>query len=440
MPKRKVVGIDFDGVIADYSQGWLGECTFGDPLPGAVDALRKLHADGWYLSIHTARKAHELGAVAEYLGKHGIPYDEVTREKPHAHCYVDDRAIRFDGNWARTLYDVLEFEPYYYRVTDKAFSESGSGHDNKIMLVTRVHKEATDEKMPKLRDEIHFIERLPDEWRCHFPEIILSEVEDGRAYYEMPHYALPSFRRLIVSGAFGADDVMGWLARVLDFAFEMYRAETLLLPETYMRYMYFDRVRRRLNELRRKSPLFRELVGQDRIVVNETSYPNLPRVLPILEGYANRVLPEFVSRWGHADLHFSNILVDRENDNFILIDPRGYPYCDYYYDYGKLWHSVNSKYEMIAEGQFTLGGGLYQLDRNAVYDVLEGIKAGLPALLCQHSNESPDDVLRKTEFAEAMHFAAIAPFLLAFDGVEKKALAGYYTGVILCNEFVERYL
>jgi len=449
MPKLQVVGIDFDGTIADYSQGWLGECTFGEPVSsvdgisslGPADALRKLKADGWYIVIHTARRAHELGAVAEYLGQHGIPYDEVTREKPHAHCYVDDRAIRFDGDWERTLYEILEFEPYYYRKAGKVFSESGSGHDNKIVLVTRVHKEATDEKMPKLRDEIRFIESLPDEWRGHFPEIILSEVANGRAYYEMPHYALPSFRRLIMSGVFDADDVRAWLKRVLDFAFEMYRAEIIPLPETYMRYMYFDRARRRLNELRRKSLLFRELLRQDEITINGISYRNLPLVLLDLEAHASEVLPEYVSRWGHADLHFSNILVDRENDNFILIDPRGYPYCDYYYDYGKLWHSVNSKYEMIAEGQFSLEGDQYHLDYNDAYHVLEQVKADLPAMLCVYSGESSSDtIMRKTRFAEAMHFAAIAPFLLAFDDVERKALAGYYTGLVLCNEFAERYL
>ncbi len=207
-----------------------------------------------------------------------------------------------------------------------------------------------------------------------------------------------------------------------------------------MHYMYFERARRRWDELRRKSPLFRELLSHDQIIINGVSYRNLPLVLPDLEANAGAVLPEYVSRWGHADLHFSNILVDREADNFILIDPRGYPYCDYYYDYGKLWHSVNSKYEMIAEGLFTLEGERYELERNDAYYVLEDVKAGLPALLRGYSGEPRGTVLKKTEFTEAMHFAAIAPFLLAFDGVESKALAGYYTGVVLCNEFVEKYL
>ena len=48
--------------------------------------------------------------------------------------------------------------------------------------------------------------------------------------------------------------------------------------------------------------------------------------------------------------------------------------------------------------------------------------------------------MMKTEFNEAMHFAAVAPFLLDFDGKEERALVAYYTGVILLNEFVEKYL
>ena len=98
------------------------------------------------------------------------------------------------------------------------------------------------------------------------------------------------------------------------------------------------------------------MIGKDTVEINGKTYKN---IMVLSEKFKTKefletVKPEFVGRWSHADLHFSNVLIDRKNDKFIMIDPRGYDYCDYYYDYGKFWHSVNGKYEMIASRNFNL--------------------------------------------------------------------------------------
>lgn len=318
-----------------------------------------------------------------------------------------------------------------------------SGGKTKVILVTRVHKEATDEKMPKLIDEIKMLENIPEEWRIHFPKIVFSEATTDKVYYEMPHYDLPTIRRLLFSGIFDHRDILNWIDTILDFCFEMYRREVVSIPKTYyMDCIHFARVRRRLRELSRKVATFKELIDQRIVIINGQEYINIPTILEELADWRAipRVFPEFISKWAHSDLHFSNILVDIGGDNFILIDPRGYPFCDYYYDYGKLWHSVNGKYEFIAESKFTLDGGDFEIDENAAYHECEKIKEGLGAILCKYSSESKDVVLMKTEFNEAMHFASVAPFLLDFDGREERALVAYYTGVCLLNQFVEKYL
>ena len=38
--------------------------------------------------------------VAKYI-------DEVTHEKPRAEYYIDDKGIKFDGNWKEILEEVL---------------------------------------------------------------------------------------------------------------------------------------------------------------------------------------------------------------------------------------------------------------------------------------------------------------------------------------------
>lgn len=316
-----------------------------------------------------------------------------------------------------------------------------SGGRTNIILVTRVHKEATDERMYKLVDEIKFLEAMPEEWKNHFPEVALSYISTDKVYYEMPVYTLPTIRRLLFSGVFKHQETLNWIDRILEFSFQMYRKEIISLPNNYMDYMHFSRLERRLDELSRKSEVFRKLIPQEIIIINGRKYKNIPLILKELKRpeVVKELLPEFVGKWGHSDLHFSNVLIDIEHDNFILVDPRGYPFCDYYYDYGKLWHSVNGKYEFVAENIFELNGTDFELEKNDIYWECEKIKEKLPDILCKYSSEPRDMVIMKTEFNEAMHFSSLVPFILDFDSKEERALVGYYTGVILLNKFMEKY-
>jgi hypothetical protein len=213
------------------------------------------------------------------------------------------------------------------------------------------------------------------------------------------------------------------------------------MPEDYFQTMHFQRLYNRLDELGKKSDWFKDLIQQDTVTINGKKYKN---ILGLVEKFntpefLKTVQPEFVGRWSHSDLHFSNVLIDRQNDKFIMIDPRGYDYCDYYYDYGKFWHSVNGKYEMIASREFDLDGSDFKLWNNKMYDLCESLKKSLPKVLYDHSLESPEDVMRKTEWNEVMHFSSLLPFLLDFDGIDSRSKVAYYTSVILINEFCEKY-
>lgn len=108
MEKHKlVVCIDFDGVLNNYK--------FYDPdnlyevRPGAkkfINTLRFLYR----VVILTARDTEK---VKEWLQENDIIVDEVTNVKPPALCYVDDRAVRFDGDFNRTLHEVRHFYTFW---------------------------------------------------------------------------------------------------------------------------------------------------------------------------------------------------------------------------------------------------------------------------------------------------------------------------------------
>ena len=48
----------------------------------------------------------------EWLKKYGIVVDDVCKEKPPAICYIDDRAICFDGNAKTLLEKIQSFKPW----------------------------------------------------------------------------------------------------------------------------------------------------------------------------------------------------------------------------------------------------------------------------------------------------------------------------------------
>jgi len=125
----KIILIDFDGVLSDYSQGWRGEETFGEPLEEGVKLLQELWTRGFKPSLYTTRLGGEnvLGsrskvdiervstALFSWCNRHGIVdyIHDVLPFKPMAHLHIDDRAIQFKGLCDETLTEVKRFKPWW---------------------------------------------------------------------------------------------------------------------------------------------------------------------------------------------------------------------------------------------------------------------------------------------------------------------------------------
>ncbi|RPE36484.1 hypothetical protein [Kitasatospora cineracea] len=117
-PASHAVGIDFDQTLVAHDDGWQDGRIYGRPVPGAIEslhALKKVRS----VFIMTARPRRFHAAVAGWLREHsGLEtlVDEdperaywqgdcllVTNKKLGAAVYIDDRAIRFTGDWTATL-------------------------------------------------------------------------------------------------------------------------------------------------------------------------------------------------------------------------------------------------------------------------------------------------------------------------------------------------
>ena len=116
--KRRIC-IDLDGTICyTKKEGEKYEDVL--PLPGAIESLKQLKKDGWYIIIATARNMrtynHNIGQVAafqtkivvDWLTKWEIPFDELWT-KPHVSLFIDDKNVKFE-NWEQINRDIESFK------------------------------------------------------------------------------------------------------------------------------------------------------------------------------------------------------------------------------------------------------------------------------------------------------------------------------------------
>ena len=113
--------IDFDGVLHSYVK-FKGVDVFDDALPEAANAVKYLRSRGHTLILHTTRPITDK--LRKWLEDHGMVFDyfnenphtatgQTDPRKPLADMYIDDRAIRFRGNWRETVSEVEAFTPWY---------------------------------------------------------------------------------------------------------------------------------------------------------------------------------------------------------------------------------------------------------------------------------------------------------------------------------------
>jgi hypothetical protein len=119
------IALDFDGVIHEYSKGWNGGAIYDPPVKGTKEALEALKAAGHHIMIFTTRtnttfrkkdEPDQKLLIEEYMKKHELPYDKIwTFGKPMADIFIDDRAIKFEGNWQETVEQVRVFKVWNER-------------------------------------------------------------------------------------------------------------------------------------------------------------------------------------------------------------------------------------------------------------------------------------------------------------------------------------
>ena len=127
---KPTICVDFDGVIHSYEKGWQNGVIYGSVVSGFFEWVERVR-NACRLVIYSSRSKDEAGAVAMSLWLHEqrnkwiaaggqrdpiAPLEiEFAHEKPAAWLTIDDRAIRFTGDWAApelTVDAILSFKPW----------------------------------------------------------------------------------------------------------------------------------------------------------------------------------------------------------------------------------------------------------------------------------------------------------------------------------------
>lgn len=107
-----MIAVDFDGTIAEWTR-WTSAEDVGAPIPGAIEFIRALQKAGYRVAIFSARAHDPIGkkAIEQWIKKQGLGdiIEFVTHEKlPDFRLFIDDRAIRFEGDYRDTLKQILK--------------------------------------------------------------------------------------------------------------------------------------------------------------------------------------------------------------------------------------------------------------------------------------------------------------------------------------------
>lgn len=132
--KKKILCLDFDGVIHSYISGWKGPRNIPDgPIPGAIEFIDSFvmeHCDcpdsicamapkgKWELHIFSSRSRYLFAkrAMRRWLVNHGLDQRllkviKFPTRKPPATLFIDDRAMPFIGQWPE-FQTILNFRPW----------------------------------------------------------------------------------------------------------------------------------------------------------------------------------------------------------------------------------------------------------------------------------------------------------------------------------------
>ncbi len=110
----QTIMVDLDGVLNKFT-GWTGQYEQYEIADGALEFVTKLAGAAWRVIIFTARPDEDLLNVYAWAEENGLfpaVHSITNRKFPAAH-YIDDKALRFDGDYNLMLQSIEHATPHW---------------------------------------------------------------------------------------------------------------------------------------------------------------------------------------------------------------------------------------------------------------------------------------------------------------------------------------
>lgn len=107
---KKTILIDLDGVLNNYT-GNYNENIIPPAKIGVKEFLEDLHKN-YEIKLFTTRNSL---IAKKWLEDNNLDiyFSDVTNKKEPAWLYIDDRCIRFEGNYEKLYNDIMNFKVWY---------------------------------------------------------------------------------------------------------------------------------------------------------------------------------------------------------------------------------------------------------------------------------------------------------------------------------------
>lgn len=107
----KTILIDLDGVLNTYT-GEFNQEYIPPIREGAKEFLENLKKEGYEIKIFTTRKKELAQKWVQEMGINNL-IEYVTNYKEPCFLMIDDRCIKFEGNYEITLEQINKFTPWH---------------------------------------------------------------------------------------------------------------------------------------------------------------------------------------------------------------------------------------------------------------------------------------------------------------------------------------
>lgn len=217
-------------------------------------------------------------------------------------------------------------------------------------------KESENKK--KLCEEITWYLRLPKQLEYIHPRIYDYSIDSEKPYVKMEYYAYHTLHELFLYGELSLRQWREVFERVKFLCGDMqeYREEDAVLTREALEEIYLRKTASRLRSLKGDAGF--KTFFEKTIIINGIRYCSLTDAWKkASKEIEKRLINRDYLTIIHGDLCFSNILIDPNYSFVKVIDPRGSfgnfdIYGDPRYEFAKLLHSVEGKYDFVIKDLF----------------------------------------------------------------------------------------